>query len=267
MRTLDTSGQAFVSHFVLSTGEERLQRTPSCSFMLIVTTALLAGCGKPTATMRTPLGEDLMLLGHDPVACFTMGKPMVGDPALAAQHHAVTYYFANAEHRARFLSAPQEYEPQYGGFFADGATYGLKTGSDPTEWEIHDGRLFTFGDVIGDEFWQLRPAWDVAPAARIWREESVPPVGRRWQTLKRLAFKVPWYKTNREIMAEWQAKNPGKTIDYRPGNMMLNLYLKEPGWRARAGHMQPALGLVGADPCSPACVGAVSQGFGDPHLL
>jgi YHS domain-containing protein len=211
--------------------------------------------------MRTPRGEDLMLLGHDPVAYFTLGKPVRGDPALSAQHDGATYYFISAEHRSAFLAAPEKYVPQYGGFCSDGAAYGLKTGSDPTEWEIFNGRLFIFGDVIGHEFWKLRPEWDVEHADEMWKESAR--VGRRWQTLKRLAVKVPWYKTNKEIVAEWTAKNPGKRIDYDPGGMLTNLFFKEPGWRAREGHMQPAVGLVGVDPCPPACPGVESQGFGD----
>lgn len=39
-------------------------------------------------------------------------------------------------------------------------------------------------------------------------------------------------------MTWWQAKNPGKTIDYRPGDRLLRLLLIEPRWRGRGGHMQ-----------------------------
>ena len=36
-----------------------------------------------------------MLLGHDPVAYFTLGKPMRGYPAITATHEGKTYYFLN----------------------------------------------------------------------------------------------------------------------------------------------------------------------------
>lgn len=62
MCAFGTSSQAFVSRL----------------FMLIVMAVLLAGCGTPKATMLTPRGADLMLLVHDPVAYFTMGRPVVG---------------------------------------------------------------------------------------------------------------------------------------------------------------------------------------------
>ena len=47
----------------------------------------------------------------------------------------------------------------------------------------------------------------------------------------------------------------GQTINYDPGGVFTNLFVKYPGWRAREGYGQPALGLVGVDPCPPACVG------------
>ncbi|MFM9882522.1 MAG: hypothetical protein ACKVQT_05800 [Burkholderiales bacterium] len=42
----------------------------------------LAGCGTRYATMRGANGEDLMLLGNDPVAYFIVGKPTRGRAAI-----------------------------------------------------------------------------------------------------------------------------------------------------------------------------------------
>ncbi len=220
---------------------------------------LLAGCGVRYATIKTDRGEDLMLLGHDPVAYFTAGKPVRGDPKLAAKHEHATYYFTTEVHRKLFVANPEKYKPQYGAFCADGAAYGVKLGSDPTEFEIFQERLFIFGDVIGREFWKLRPEWDVEKADLMWPETGAS--GHQWQSLKRLVFRVPWYKTGRELFTEWQAKNPGRKLEFDPGGLFENLFLKYPGWRAREGVGQPALGVPGIDPCPPACVGAVSQGY------
>ena len=48
--------------------------------------ALLSGCGTLNATFKDNQGRDVMLLGHDPVAYFTMGKPMRGYPTITATH-------------------------------------------------------------------------------------------------------------------------------------------------------------------------------------
>jgi len=221
---------------------------------------LLAGCGVRYATVRTDRGEDLMLLGHDPVAYFSVGQPVRGYPELSAQFGGVTYYFASEDNRRRFVAEPAKYEPQYGGFCADGAAYGVKLGSDPTEFAIHDGRLFIFGDVVGREFWKLRPEWDVEKGDLMWPETGSR--GHVIQSLYRLTVRVPWYKSGREIMDEWRAKYPGRRIDYDPGGVFTNLFFKYPGWRAREGHGQQALGIPGMDACPPACPGQVTQGYG-----
>jgi YHS domain-containing protein len=232
-------------------------------WLAIVASALLAamliGCGVKYATVRTDKGEDLMLLGHDPVAYFTVGKPVRGHPNLQAQFRGVTYYFASEDHRKLFVAEPAKYEPQYGGFCADGAAYGVKLGSDPTEFAIYQGRLFIFGDVVGREFWKLRPAWDVEKGDLMWPETGSR--GHVVQSLYRLTVRVPWYKTGKEIMDEWRAAHPDQSIDFDPGGLFQNLFLKYPGWRAREGWQQPALGIPGIDPCPPACSGEVTRGY------
>ena len=40
-------------------------------------------------------------------------------------------------------------------------------GSDPGAWLIRDGRLFIFGDVIGQTAWRVDPTWNVAHADRL----------------------------------------------------------------------------------------------------
>ena len=62
---------------------------------LVVILALLSGCGTINATLTDKEGREVMLLGHDPVAYFTLGKPMRGYPAITATHEGKTYYFLN----------------------------------------------------------------------------------------------------------------------------------------------------------------------------
>lgn len=223
---------------------------------------VLAGCGVKQATVKDAQGRDLILLGHDPVAYFTVGKPVKGDPQLAAAHDGVWYYFSTPGNKAVFEKNPDKYKPQYGAFCASGAAYGVKLGSDPTEFAIRDGRLFIFGDVLGREYWEVDPGWHVKHADLMWPEAGAS--GHRWQSIKRIFWTVPWYKNSREAHAEWRAKNPESKVSYDPGGAMRNLFLKYPGWRAREGFGQPALGVPGVDPCPPACPGSVSEGYKPP---
>lgn len=205
--------------------------------------ALLSGCGTTHATIETSRGEQLMLLGYDPVAYFTDGKPIRGQHTIAASHEGRAYYFASAEHRASFAVAPARFEPQYGGFCSNGAPYAVKLGSDPTQFEVRDGRLFIFGDILGREMWLLDPAGNVAHADALW--PGIADKGWRVQSLEAWIFKVPWYRTGASLMSEWREKHPGRTLEYDTGGALNNLVFKYPGWRAREGHGQPALGAPG----------------------
>jgi YHS domain-containing protein len=205
---------------------------------------LLSGCGTTHATIETSRGEQLMLLGFDPVAYFTDRRPVRGRHTLAATHEGRTYYFASPEHRAAFAAAPDKFEPQYGAFCSNGVAYNVKLGSDPTQFELYQGRLFIFGDVLGREMWLLDPEGNVRHADALW--PGMRDTGWRWQSIKGWTFeKVSWYRTGRSLMEEWRAKHPGRTIEYDTGGMLDNMVLKYPGWRAREGHSQPALGVPG----------------------
>ena len=222
----------------------------------------LGGCGTRYATMLGANGEDLMLLGHDPVAYFTVGKPMRGFPNIRADHGGVSFYFASEENRVLFRNNPDKYFPQYGAYCSSGAAFGIKLGHDPTEFIIRDGKIYFFGDVLGKEAWLLDPQWNIKHGEEMWLEAK--DTGWRWQSLKRYASKVSWYKSGKEIVEEFKRKYPDRQWpDYDPGGMVTNLFLKEQGWRAREGFGQPIVGLTGVDPCPPACPGTVSTAFGE----
>jgi YHS domain-containing protein len=209
--------------------------------LLALLSLVLTACGTPYATVPNAVGDPVMLLGHDPVSYFSKGRPERGKPELKVNLPQRTYYFVDALQRQQFLSNPARYEPQYGGFCSSGAAFAIKLGSDPTSWTIKDGRLFIFGDTLGQTAWALEPGWNVSHADALWPEMA--DAGWRGQSLKRYASKVAHYKTGAQIKAEWEAKNPGKAWpSYDPGGMVKNLFLKQPGWRAAEGFGQPALG-------------------------
>ncbi len=209
-------------------------------FLTLCCVAALAGCGTRFATMTNPRGDEVMLLGHDPVAYFTAGTPTRGTRDITSTLPGRTYYFASLENKQRFDAAPQKYEPQYGGFCSNGAPYRIKLGSDPSEFVIYNDRLFIFGDVLGREMWLLHRDENIAYADREW--PAIAGLGWRQASLMAFASKVPWYRTGTELHAEYERRNPGKKLSFDTGGMVTNLFLKPPGWRAAEGFGQPALG-------------------------
>ena len=205
--------------------------------------ALVAGCGTTHATIETSRGEQLMLLGYDPVGYFTDGKPVRGKHTIAATHEGRTYYFATTEHRGAFAAAPAKFEPQYGGFCSNGAPYGVKMSSDPTQFEVVDGRLFIFGDVQGKEFWLLDRDDNIRHADELW--PGIRDKGWRTQSLEAWTFKVPWYRDGKGLMARWREKHPGQELNNDTGGALNNVLFKYPGWRAREGYSQERLGVPG----------------------
>lgn len=217
----------------------------SLFFATVALTAalLLSACSTPYATVPNRTADPVMLLGHDPVAYFKDGAPVRGKPEFKIILPERTYYFASAENKALFAASPARYEPQYGGFCASGAAFAIKLGSDPSAWQIYEGRLFIFGDVLGQNAWQVDPKWNVDHADKLW--PAIADKGWRGASLSGYASKVPHYKTGAQIRAEWDVKNPGKTWPtYDPGGMFNNLFIKLPGWRAAEGFGQPALGYA-----------------------
>jgi YHS domain-containing protein len=86
--------------------------------------------------------DGVAIKGYDPVAYFTMNKPVKGSPSFVAKHEGATYWFANAEHQQAFTAQPAKYVPQYGGYCAFGVAKGAKPDIDPTAFAVVDGKLY-----------------------------------------------------------------------------------------------------------------------------
>lgn len=80
--------------------------------------------------------------GYDPVAYFTAGGPVQGDPQLRHEWNGVTWHFSNRENLEAFKADPVRYAPQFGGFCAFGMSRGYKVGTDPEAFTIHEGKLY-----------------------------------------------------------------------------------------------------------------------------
>jgi YHS domain-containing protein len=167
---------------------------------------LLAACGVHN-TISDGGDSKLMLKGHDPVAYFTIGKHTPGRADIKAEHGGVTYRFASAESRDLFVRDPKKYEPQYHGFCANGIVYAVPAGGDPDTWEIINGKLYVFGGPNSKKYFMSERDKNVALADGYWSNEMKDMWSATWQRYKRTLFaRHNHYKTNRELEAEWQAK-------------------------------------------------------------
>ena len=172
---------------------------------------LLAGCGSMNVVSD---GADsrLMLKGYDPVAYFTVGKPVLGKPDLKADHQGVTYRFASEDNRRLFLANAAKFVPQYGGWCSNGMVYAIPLGGEPQNFKIIDGRLHLFGGIRSKLYFEMDQEKNLKLADYYW-ETEVKEANWRIQSWKRVWIaKVPHYKTNRDLADEYEkrfGKQPG----------------------------------------------------------
>jgi YHS domain-containing protein len=174
--------------------------------------ALLAGCAplitqnpggaiSPANVVAVDGNDRVMLKGADVVAYFTDAQYKQGNPSIKSVHEKITFYFVNEENKKRFDAEPMKYVPQYGGYCANGTAYGIPWGGDADVWRVIDGKLYIFGGAQSRDAFMLEPQKNLAFAHKYWNEE-IKGSNAFLQRNKRIAMKVPHYKSDAELAAE-----------------------------------------------------------------
>ena len=187
---------------------------------LAATAILLAGCApmftqspgqglSPVNAVSDGDDKHLILFGHDVVSYFTDGRHAMGSAAHKSVYKGVTFRFASAEHKKLFDADPGKYIPQFGGYCANGIVYGIPWGGDADTWKIIDGKLYIFGGAGSRDAFLLDEKGNIALAQRYWKEE-VEGSNAFWQRSKRLVFRVPHYKSGKELADEVARAKGGK---------------------------------------------------------
>lgn len=170
-----------------------------------VMVALLSACGSMNV-ISDGADSRLMLRGNDPVAYFSVGKPVKGDPGIKADHQGVTYRFSSTANRDTFIKNPVKYAPQYGGFCSNGMVYAVPIAGETSNFKIINGKLYMFGGLGSKLFFEMDQERNLKLADGYW-ESEVRDANWRVQSWKRVWFsKVPHYKTNRELAAEYEKR-------------------------------------------------------------
>jgi YHS domain-containing protein len=109
-----------------------------------------ASADTSAAADKTPLA----ILGYDPVAYFTLGKPVPGSPEYEHEWDGHRYLFSLSEHRDLFKADPMRYAPQFPNFCANAMTRGEVVQADPRNFLISGGKLYMFGKATGPRLFQ-----------------------------------------------------------------------------------------------------------------
>jgi YHS domain-containing protein len=179
--------------------------------VVLASVVLFSGCAAITAQnpggKLTPVNAHVvegksrvMLKGHDVVSYFTQNKHAMGSPQFSSEYEGITYQFSSAEHKALFDKEPAKYQPQYGGYCANGIVYGIPWGGDADSWRMIDGKVYIFGGAGSRDGFLLDIPGNTKLADKYWAEE-VAGSNSFWQRSKRLIFRVPHYKSGSELAA------------------------------------------------------------------
>jgi YHS domain-containing protein len=84
--------------------------------------------------------------GYDVVSYFNADAqrqgPILGDRNYETEYGGVMWRFATKENLALFLSNPERYLPQYGGYCAWAVSRGYPAKGDPHHWSLEDGKRY-----------------------------------------------------------------------------------------------------------------------------
>jgi YHS domain-containing protein len=166
---------------------------------------VLISCG---SVNYTPEGADsaLMLHGYDPVAYYAAGTPVAGRADLKADYRGYYYRFGSEENRRQFITAPEKYVPQFGGFCAQSMAYAIPVAADGRSFKIIDGKLYLFDGPRARLYFEMDQERNLRLASHYWETEVKDSASWRYQSLKRLVFRVPGYKSNADLAEEYQRR-------------------------------------------------------------
>ena len=113
-------------------------------------------------------GNDVILAGHDAVAYFTEGRPVLGSAEYTAVYEGAVYRFSSAGNRDRFRANPARYAPAYGGYCALGTAFGKKFEVDGKAFQVVEGRLYVNKNLDVYETWRKAIPDNIVKAEGNW---------------------------------------------------------------------------------------------------
>ncbi len=106
--------------------------------------------------------------GYDPVAFFTESKPLMGTDSLSYTYKGANWLFSSTENLKKFKTAPEKYEPQFGGYCAYGMADGHKAPTQTETWAIIDGKLYFNYNGKVKEMWNKNQPTYIEKANTLW---------------------------------------------------------------------------------------------------
>jgi YHS domain-containing protein len=112
--------------------------------------------------------EGVAIKGYDPVAYFTMDKPVKGKNSIQYEWNGAQWMFSSEAHRNMFMKDPAKYAPRYGGYCAYGVAVDALFDIKPEAWSIVDGSLYLNKNLDVRALWQKDIPGNIEKADMNW---------------------------------------------------------------------------------------------------
>ena len=120
------------------------------------------------APVYTERGSNIAIKGYDPVAYFMENKPVKGDEKHRYEHQGAVWLFSSEENKRLFVSDPEKYSPQYGGYCAYAVSRNMTASIRPELFIISDGKLYlNYNETVNERF-KKDQALNIRKADRNW---------------------------------------------------------------------------------------------------
>ena len=145
----------------------RFFRRIAIAAVSLMSTAALAGDFFET--------DGVALRGYDPVAYFVSSEPQKGQAQYSYEYKGSKFYFASEANRRAFMTTPDKYAPQFGGYCAFGTAQGYKVSTQPDAFAIVKDKLYLNYDKKVQGIWRQDVPGNIAKAEKNWPEVSKAP--------------------------------------------------------------------------------------------
>lgn len=125
--------------------------------------------------MKQNLKNGIAAQGFDVVGFFKENQAIKGNSSLFTEHQGAKYFFDNQTDKDEFISNPDQYPPQYGGFCAIAMSEGNFSNPNPKSFIIQDEKLYLFtqmlfGIIDVKRQWMKAPKEKQALADKAWEK-------------------------------------------------------------------------------------------------
>ena len=133
--------------------------------------ALLGYCISAGAEAPSVYAENgVAINGYDPVAYVELTVAHAGSEEFSAKWMGVTWRFLSQEHLDKFMTSPETYTPQYGGYCAYAVSQNGLAKTDPQAFTVHEGKLYLNYTPMVSRLWRQGMHRFIEQANQNWPE-------------------------------------------------------------------------------------------------